>query len=160
MSKENPVKALRALLPRPIAIDGLGVEVRPLSLAAFALLDEIGSPLVRERGTVPNTPFALLPSLYVLTHDPLDVLAGMAGENLLKTALQWADTLPPSALAKIDHAARVQIGVFLDVAPKSKKEEGTQTTDGSPRPRSSRPRRSAGRSPTSSTASPPAQSRS
>lgn len=161
MSELNPAKALRALLPRPVVIEGLGLEVRPLSLAAFAILDEIGSPLVREAGTVPNTPFALLPSLYVLTHDPLEVLDGMAGENLLRTALKWADALPPAAIAKIERAARVQIGVFLDVAPQAKKETGTRpTTDGSPPPRSSRPRRSAGRSPTSSTASPPARSRS
>ena len=161
MSKENPIKALRAMLPRPIAIDGLGVEVRPFSLAAAALLDEIGSPLVRKAGTVPNTPFALLPSLYVLTQDPLEVLAGMVGENLLKTALKWADGLPPDALAKIERAARVQIDVFLDVAPRAKKATGTRpTTDGSPRSPSSRRPSSAGRSPTSSTASPPARSRS
>ena len=161
MSKENPVKALRALLPRPIAIEGLGIEVRPFSLAAASLLDEIGSPLVRERGTVPNTPFALLPSLYVLTHDPLEVLAGMTGENLLKTSLKWADELPPDALEKIERAARIQIGVFLDVAPQAKKEAGTRkTTDGSPRSPSSRRPSSAGRSTTSSTASPPARSRS
>ena len=159
MSELNPAKALRALLPRPVVIEGLGLEVRPLSLAAFAILDEIGSPLVREAGTVPNTPFALLPSLYVLTHDPLEVLDGMAGENLLRTALGWADALPPAALTKIERAARAQIAVFIDVAPRAKKATGTrQTTDGSPRPRSSRPRRSAGRSPTSSSASPPARS--
>ncbi len=159
MSELNPAKALRALLPRPIPIAGTGVVVRPFTLAAGALLDEIDSPLVRKEGAVPCTPFALLPSLYVLTHDPLEVLDGMSGENLLKTALKWADTLPPTVLPEIERAARVQIGRFLDVAPRAKKETGTrQTTDGSPPSRTSRPRRTAGRSPTSSTASPPARS--
>lgn len=162
MSELNPVKALRALLPRPIPIAECGglVQVRPFTLAAAVILDEIGSPLVRKAGTVPSTPFALLPSLYVLTHDPFEVLEGMAGENLLRTALAWADTLPPGAMEAIERAARRQIAAFVDVAPRGKKAAGTQTTDGSPRSRSSRPRRSAGRSPTSSTASPPQPSRS
>lgn len=159
MSELNPVKALRALLPRPIPIPELGIEVRPLTLAVHAILDEIDSPLVRKAGTVPSTPFALLPSLYVLTHDPIDVLAGMTGENLLKTALKWADELPPDALGKIDRAARIQIAAFLDVAPTAKKETGTRpTTDGSPHSPSSPPTPTAGPSTPSSSASPPAPS--
>lgn len=159
MSELNPAKALRALLPRPIPIPELGIEVRPLTLAVHAILDEIDSPLVRKAGTVPSTPFALLPSLYVLTHDPLEVLDGMAGENLLKTALKWADGLPPDALGRIDRAARIQIAAFIDVAPTAKKATGTRpTTDGSPHSPSSPPTPTAGPSTPSSTASPPAPS--
>ncbi|MBR1836277.1 MAG: hypothetical protein IJ783_03230 [Kiritimatiellae bacterium] len=160
MSALNPEKALRALLPRPISIEGTDLCVRPLSLAAFALLDAIGSPLVREPGTAPDTPMALIPSLYVLTHDPLEVLDGMADANLLRTALKWADALPPDAMAKVERAARAQIAAVLAVAPQGKKAAGTRTTDGSRRSPTSRQAPTAGRSPTSSTASPPARSRS
>ena len=159
MCELNPAAALRALLPRPIPIEGAGLGVRPLSLAAFALLDEIGSPLLQDGAGRPGT-LSLLPSLYVLTHDALEVLDGMAGENLLRTALAWAETLPPAAMRDIERAARAQIAAVLAVAPRGKKEEGTRTTDGSPRLPTSPQAPTGGRSPTSSTASPPPRSRS
>jgi hypothetical protein len=83
MSKANPVKAVAALLPRPIPT--VGGTVRPLTLGVYAILERISSPLL-VAGAEPS-PMDLVPSLYVLTHDPADALSG----DLFAKSLAWAD---------------------------------------------------------------------
>ena len=90
MGKGNPRKAMAALLPTPIGVGG-GLAVRPMTLGMWAALERIGSPLVT--GEVPKDALELLPSLYLLTHDPREVFRG----NVLDLAMQWADTVPGGA---------------------------------------------------------------
>lgn len=110
MSKSNPVKAISALIPAPIPVPGTGESVRPLTLAVYAVLDRIGSPLVRPQ---PCTILDLIPSLYILCKGYAEALQPGLGDK----AMAWADTLPPAAMALIKQAAEKQIMAMLDVLP-------------------------------------------
>ena len=162
MSKANPRKAVRALLPESKSGDGW--TVRPLTLATYAILERIKSPLL---GVVPaDGVLSLVPSLYVLTHDPLDSLSG----DLFGKSVKWADSLPPAALVAIRDACDAQIRAMIDVVPEVPQDDSKKkdTTDGSPslpngpaRPTagrgakpSSRPRRASSRSSGGSAAQP------
>lgn len=138
MSKANPEKALAALLPLPIQVSG-GYSVRPMTLGMFAALERIKSPLVSSSAEVTDM-LELIPSLYLLTHDPLVVFEG----NLIAKAMAWADSVPPTIVREIQTAAYRQINAALDVVPEKKKRAPKDMTDGSPRSSTSRPRRSTG----------------
>ena len=127
VAKPNPRKALAAFLPASIPIPGTDVAVRPLTLAAYAILEKIGSPLVVPSEGV--TALDVIPTLYVLTHDPVEVMS----EDLAAASVAWADGLAPSALIPIEEAARRQVRAWLDVLPEvEKKKTNTRATDGSP----------------------------
>lgn len=125
MSKANPRKAVRAVLPVPITTAS-GCTVRPLTLGMYAVLERISSPLLGE--TPADGALSLLPSLYALTHKPAETLA----DGLYERALAWADTLPPAALVEIKDAAERQIRAMLDVVPEPKDVKKKVPTDGSP----------------------------
>lgn len=113
MARENPRKALAALLPLPLSCgdyEGAPV-VRPMTLGMWAALERIGSPLVT--GEEPKDVMDLIPSLYLITHDPREVFAG----NVLDAAMRWADTLPVGALDMIREAAYRQMNAAFDVIP-------------------------------------------
>lgn len=126
MSEANPEKAVAAIIPEPI-VTPEGVEVRPLTLATFALLERIGSPTLVECQT--NT-LDLIPSLYIMTHDPREVLDRYG--DLPALAVAWADTLPPHAIGAIEAAAAVQIRRMLDVIADEAGGKKKPTTAGSP----------------------------
>jgi hypothetical protein len=114
MSLANPDKALAALVAQPI--EALpGVEVRPITLGMFAVLEKIRSPLVTGEGE--GDALSALPTLYVLTHGPAEYLRG----NLLEKAIEWADALPVDALAKIEEAAARQMEAVFGAAEGEKK---------------------------------------
>ncbi|MBR6734226.1 MAG: hypothetical protein IKL96_07485 [Kiritimatiellae bacterium] len=114
MSKSNPRKAMAALLPLALECP-CGAVVRPMTLGMWAALERIGSPLVT--GKEPADALDLLPSLYLLTHDPREVLRG----DLLEAAVAWADSLPVTALAEIRTACDRQAGAVFDVVPEIEK---------------------------------------
>ena len=123
---ENPRAALAALLPPPVALPDIGEEVKPFSLAMFAALDAIRSPLLY--GAAEDaTPLAVIPSLFVACRGWREAQR----PDLLARAMDWADALPPSALAALKDAVAAQVRVLLDVTPESKKKDGTARTDGS-----------------------------
>ncbi len=144
MSKANPKKAMAALLPLPIRIDGSTV-VRPMTLGMWAALERIGSPLIT--GEDPKDALELLPSLYLLTHDPREVFAG----NILDLAMQWADTVPVSVMSDIQRACYRQMNAAFDVLPEDDSKKGTRaaTTAGLPRSCTMQPRPTTGTSKTS-----------
>ena len=109
MAGRNPAKAVAAALPLPLSGDGW--QVRPMTLGMWAALERIGSPLVT--GRTPEDALELLPSLYLLTHDPREAL----GPGLAEKALEWADTVPVTALASIRRAFDLQIRAVADVVP-------------------------------------------
>ena len=128
MSKGNPKKAVAAILPTPIG------EVKPMTLAMYAALERIGSPLVT--GAEPKDSAELLPSLYLLTHGAAEIFRG----NLVALAFEWADTVPVSAMAEIREACQRQMKTVMDVMPEAQKKTPRGTTDGS-QPPSTTPRR-------------------
>lgn len=112
MSAANPRKGVAALLPRTIEVGG-GYAVRPLSLGMYAILERIKSPMLDSAAT-PDT-LELVPTLYVLTHDPMDSLSG----NLFEKSVAWADTVDPGMLVRIRDAAVRQIAAMTDVIPEA-----------------------------------------
>ena len=141
MSKSNPRKAMAALLPLPIGC-GNGVTVKPMTLGMWAALERVGSPLVT--GKEAKDTLELVPSLYLLTHDPREVLRG----SFFDDAVAWADTLPVSALEEIQRACSRQMGAMFDVMPEDdpKKATGAATTAGLPRSHTGQPRPTTGAS--------------
>ena len=128
MARENPRKALAALLPLPLSCgdyEGAPV-VRPMTLGMWAALERIGSPLVT--GEEPKDVMELIPSLYLITHDPREVFAG----NVLDAAMRWADTLPVGALDMIREAAYRQMNAAFDVIPEEGESKKKRQTGGSP----------------------------
>lgn len=122
---ENPTAALVALLPDPVPVEGTGESVRPFTLALYATLDRIRSPLLY--GTADKTDaLSLLPSLFIACRG-----VGVAfGPRLLERAAEWADTLPPSALPAIREACEKQVRAMMDVVPElppGKKKDDRET---------------------------------
>lgn len=144
MSKGNPRKAMAALLPLPIKAGGM--TVRPMTLGMWAALERIGSPLVTNEE--PKDALELIPSLYLLTHDPREVFRG----NIVDLAMQWADTVPVGVMNEIRRACYRQMNAAFDVMPEddSKKAKGAATTASSPRSCTGRPKPTTGASKTSS----------
>lgn len=122
---------MAALLPLPIRC-GEGVTVRPMTLGMWAALERIGSPLVT--GEEPKDALDLVPSLYLLTHDPREVFAG----NILDLAMRWADSQPVSVMAEIRDAAYRQMNAAFDVIPEDENPKKKRPTAGSPSSRSGR----------------------
>lgn len=136
MSKANPRKAMAAMIPPAQTV------IRPMTLGMYAALERIGSPLVT--GVDAKDALELLPSLYLLTHDPREVFRG----NILDLAMQWADTVPVSTMAEIRAACEAQLGAVMDVIPEvdPKKATSAVTTDGLPRSSTTSPSATTGHS--------------
>ena len=152
MSKANPRKAMAALLPLAVECP-CGATVRPMTLGMWAALERVGSPLVT--GKEAKDTLELVPSLYLLTHDPREVLRG----SFFGDAVAWADTLPVSALEEIRDACYRQMGAMFDVLPEVKKKSRPGTGGSRPSP-TGRRARSAGAGTRSSGESPARRSRS
>ena len=122
----NPDAALRALLPADVVLEDIGVRVRAPSLAIYAILERIGSPMLV--GGACST-LQAVESCFVLTHEAREVAVLLSPETALRTAaLEWADALPPGALGRIQEAAASQVAMVLEVIPpagpkQSKKKE-------------------------------------
>ena len=117
----NPKKAVRAAFPIDLSAgvdaDGKAITVRPVTLAMWAALERIDSPLLP--GGKPKDTLDLIPSLYLLTHDPREVFAG----NVLDLAMQWADKLPVTALESIRAACARQLSDVAAVIPEVDEED-------------------------------------
>lgn len=136
MSIGNPKKAVAALMPETFRTPE-GLEVKPMTLAMYAALERIASPLVT--GKPVKDTAELLPSLYLLTHGADRIFAG----NLTALAFAWADTMPVTVVANIRSACEAQMRTVMDVMPEPQKKKPAETTDGSPR-RSTPPRKTTG----------------
>jgi len=123
---ENPRAALAALLPPSVAVPGTDEEVKPFSLAMFAALDAIRSPLLYG-GPQDATPLSVIPSLFVACKGWREAQK----PDLFDRAMAWADALPPSALVALREAVARQVSTMLDVTPESKKKDAGGQTAGS-----------------------------
>lgn len=111
---------MAALLPLAVRCP-CGETVRPMTLGMWAALERIGSPLVT--GEPPKDALELIPSLYLLTHDPREVLAS----GFFDAAVAWADSLPVTALGEIRDACYRQMDAMGDVLPEVKKKTSPAT---------------------------------
>lgn len=117
----NPKKAIAAILPNSIDV-GCGYSVPPMTLALWAALERIDSPLLT--GKAAKDTLELLPSLYLLTHGASEILAG----NVCEKAIAWAETVPVDILERIRDACYQQIAVAIVVIPEGGKKKAP--TDG------------------------------
>ena len=132
---------MAALLPLPIKCGKGDVVVKPMTLGMWAALERIGSPLVTDEE--PKDSLELIPSLYLLTHDPREVFRG----NVIDLAMQWADTVPVSTMHAIQRACYRQMNAAFDVIPEEddeKKAKSAATTAGLPRSHTGQPRPTTG----------------
>jgi len=156
MGRANPRKAVAAAMPLP-AVAAPGVVVKPMTLAMWAALERIDSPMLP--GREPKDALDLLPSLYLLTHGAEEIFRG----NLTALAMAWADTVPVETLEAVRLAAARQLKVVADVIPEDDDEPGKpkkKRTDRSPRSSYSDAKGLDGRTMSASTASRSRRSRS
>lgn len=111
---------MAALLPLAVRCP-CGETVRPMTLGMWAALERIGSPLIT--GEPPKDALELIPSLYLLTHNPREVLAS----GFFDAAVAWADSLPVTALGEIRDACYRQMDAMGDVLPEVKKKTSPAT---------------------------------
>lgn len=112
MGNTNPKSAIDALFPTPIKC-GCGVEVHPLTLGHYALLEKIDSYLVNG-GHAPDSIEVIL-TYYICTHSAKDIMNDF--ENLKENAFEWAENLPPSVSNEIASAIMKQINAMTKVIP-------------------------------------------
>lgn len=144
MSRANPRKALNALLPLPVTAGGF--TVRPMTLAMWAALEKLDSPLLRDRADV--TALDLIPSLYLITHGAAEIFR----HDFSDAAFGWADSVPVTAIDDIRRAALAQIQRVADVIPEADEDRPAKKATGrSPSSRAGRPSTPAGRGAKSST---------
>lgn len=100
MSKGNPRKAVAALLPSPIST-AEGLVVKPMTLAMWAALERIQSPLVT--GSKAPDAMSLIPSLYLLANGAEKIFE----PQLMDKAFAWADRRSVTALAELREACEL-----------------------------------------------------
>ena len=114
----NPKAAIEALFPQPIDC-GEGVEVKPFSLATYALLEKMCSYII-----FPHEPDQeeTLKSLYICTHDAKQVFKDF--DRLGELSFEWASKLTPRMVNAITDAIYKQISVVKSAMPPD--EEGPE----------------------------------
>lgn len=112
MSNFNPKSSTNALFPKPIEC-GYGVEVYPLTLAHYALLEKINSYLVN--GDHEPDTIEVIQTYYICTHDAKDLINDF--DNLKNNSFEWASGLPPSVSLAISNAVKTQIELMMKVLP-------------------------------------------
>ena len=122
----NPKAAIEALFPQSIDC-GEGVEVKPFSLATYALLEKMGSYII-----FPHEPTQeeTLRSFYICTHDAKEVFKDL--DKIDELAFEWASKLTPKMVKTITEAIFKQINVVKEAMPPEQENDGKKAaTDGS-----------------------------
>ena len=113
----NPRTAVDTILDSEKTING--TTVYPMTLARYALLELVESPFV-----TPNVKFTinnLVPSFFICC-SPIDKLKGINSKNLDKLndrALEWAETLPQSAIDELIPAIMESLGLINKLTPQN-----------------------------------------
>ena len=111
----NPRTAVDAILDSDKTING--ITIYPMTLARYALLELVESPFV-----TPNVKFTinnLVPSFFICC-SPIDQLKGINSKNidqLNDRALEWAETLPQSAIDELIPAIMESLGLIKKLTP-------------------------------------------
>ena len=113
----NPRTAVDTILDSEKTING--TTVYPMTLARYALLELVESPFV-----TPNVKFSinnLVPSFFICC-SPIERLKGINSKNLDKLndrALEWAETLPQSAIDELIPAIMESLGLIKKLTPQN-----------------------------------------
>ena len=107
-----PRSSIDALFPQTIDV-GWGIEVHPLTMAHYALLEKIDSYLVRT-DHAPD-PVEVVKTLYICTHSARETMENFG--SLDSMAMEWAEKLPPAASQPITRGILKQIEDMQKVIP-------------------------------------------
>ena len=113
----NPRTAVDTILDSEKTING--TTVYPMTLARYALLELVESPFV-----TPNVKFTisnLVPSFFICCA-PIERLKGINSKNIDKLndrALEWAETLPQSAIDELIPAIMEALGLIKKLTPQN-----------------------------------------
>lgn len=114
----NPEKAVDAILEGEVQTET--DVVFPLTIARYAYLEKIGSPLLTGKPDIDGT----LATAFVMTC-PRDQLKKLRKkEDVLEAALEWADSRPFDQLAGIVDAVVEKLQTLGYVAPNAEDETG------------------------------------
>ena len=123
----NPRTAVDAILDSEKTING--TTVYPMTLARYALLELVESPFV-----TPNTTFNihnLVPSFFICC-SPIDQLKGINSKNIDKLndrALEWAETLPQTAIDKLIPAIMESLGLINKLTPQNGEDQSKKASE-------------------------------
>lgn len=134
---DNPKAAIDALLESTVRAGAL--TVHPLTVARYALLEVIDSPLVLFKEDEPMTVFNVIPSIYVMCMDSrkLAKYNTKNAETLKEDAFEWAeDAVTVGSVPLVINMLAQKISDLHRLAPESiqdtKKKLGSeQVMDGS-----------------------------
>lgn len=123
----NPKTAVDTILDSEKTING--TTVYPMTLARYALLELVESPFV-----TPNVKFTinnLVPSFFICC-SPIDQLKGINSKNLDKLndrALEWAETLPQSAIDELIPAIMESLGLIKKLTPQNGEDQSKKASE-------------------------------
>ena len=123
----NPKIAVDAILDSEKTING--VTIYPMTLARYALLELVESPFV-----TPNVKFTisnLVPSFFICC-SPIDQLKGINSKNIDKLndrALEWAETLPQTAIDKLIPAIMESLGLINKLTPQNGEDQSKKASE-------------------------------
>ena len=123
----NPKTAVDTILDSEKTING--TTVYPMTLARYALLELVESPFV-----TPNVKFTinnLVPSFFICC-SPIDQLKGINSKNLDKLndrALEWAETLPQSAIDQLIPAIMESLGLIKKLTPQNGEDQSKKASE-------------------------------
>lgn len=110
----DPQKAIDAVIDSEHEISG--ITIYPITLARYALLELVKSPLLTGE-TI--TAASILTTLFVMASDRKN-LRGYSSKNveeLEAAALDWADEINPAMLGKMFEDIQKSFRAMIDVAP-------------------------------------------
>ena len=123
----NPKTAVDSILDSENKIDG--ITIYPMTLARYALLELVESPFV-----TPNVKFSinnLVPSFFICC-SPIDQLKGINSKNLDELnarALEWAETLPQTAIDKLIPAIMESLGLIKKLTPQNGEDQSKKASE-------------------------------
>lgn len=124
---DNPKAAVDSLLESTADVDGL--QVYPLTLGRYALLELVESPFVNKETKFST--LALIPTFYIMTQET-SKLRGYTSKNaeeLVAKALEWADTKEIEDSPALVETIMAKFNLVNKVAPDSKEQDTAKKKD-------------------------------
>lgn len=122
----EPKMAIDAVLASEEKVEN--ITVYPITLARYALMELVDSPLVKGGDL---TPIALIPTLYIMTQ-PREKLRGFNSKNIdafIDNSMDWAEGISPAALGQLMTRISQSFKTILDVAPQVPDDEDVKKKD-------------------------------
>lgn len=117
---DNPKAAIDALLESTVEAGAL--KVHPLTVARYALLELVGSPLVAEAKQGPLSVVDVIPTVYIMTTEAKDLskYSSSSVDKLKADAFEWAeDSLTSSSVPLVVNMLAQKLLDLRRIAPEA-----------------------------------------